>query len=375
MRGTAWSTVAVVLLGAHEASAQPAPPDPPLPPASAGRLFGTDEAPPPGVQPAGPHVVMRLAYTRGQGAEVCPDEQFFRDAVAAKVPHWAPFAPNAPWRLEVGVTRRPDGFAGFAELHDVTGALVFRRDFDKTPSCAVLIGDLARAIGLRVDPPAPGLLPAPPGVPAPLPPGPPPSSPHPPTPPGRDEAAPVPPPAARRPALRLGFGTWAQLATAPRPAFGLTVDAGIGVSWFSIALEGRWDPPAGGSVMNGASVSTQHLLGALVPCGHGGWFVGCLVGEVGQVKGTLTPGSLPAGAMTTGTDQTGLHAAGGARIGAEIPVAPHLFLRLSADLLLATSERFFVVTTPSPPAAPAPAPVWTTGTFTGGLGAGLVAAF
>ena len=189
-------------------------------------------------------MIMRLAYTRAPGAEGCPDEQFFRDAVAAKDPHWKPFAPSAPWRLDVGVERRRDGFAGFAELHDVTGALVFRRDFDKTPACIDLLDDLARAIGLRVDPPVPGPLPTPPGapvaMPAPLPP------PVPPAVPVRDEAAPPVRPAPGRPLVRLGVETWVDVATAPRPAFALSVDAGVQVSWFSIALEGRWDPSAGG---------------------------------------------------------------------------------------------------------------------------------
>jgi hypothetical protein len=337
-------TVAIVA-----ALAGPALADPPPPPASPGRLFGTDEAPPPGVQPAGPHVVMRLAYTRSQGAEACPDEQFFRDAVAAKVPHWAPFAPNAPWRLDVAVVRQPGGFAGSAELRDVTGSLVFKRDFGGTPVCAALLGDLARAIGIRIDPPMPGATPSPP-----LPPPPHGAMPI------RDELAPQARPAAARPAVRLGFVTWADLATAPRPAFAVSVDAGVRVSWFSIALGGRWDPPAGSSVMNDVSVSTQLLLGELVPCGHAGWFVGCLVGELGQARGTLTASTNP-----TPAPQAAVYAAGGARIGAEIPVwAPRLFLRLSADLLVGSPVGF----------KRNDQVVWQGGTVTGGLGVGLVTA-
>ena len=62
---------------------------------------------------------MRLAYA---GAEGCPVEQVFRDAVGAHVRGWTPFAPSAPWRLTVSVSHRASGFDGVAELRDVTGA-------------------------------------------------------------------------------------------------------------------------------------------------------------------------------------------------------------------------------------------------------------
>jgi hypothetical protein len=294
------------------------------------------------------------------------------------VPHWTPFAPSAPWRLEVSVARRPEGFAGFAELRDVMGALVFRRDFGGTPHCDNLLRDLARAIGMRVDPPMPGGVPGlsdvgaqaqPSAAPPPVVAG---------SGPVRDDAAQRAPASQARPAVRLGFGTWADLATAPRPAFALSIDAGVRVSWFSIALEGRWDPSAGASVMNGVSVSTQLLVGAVVPCGHAGWFIGCVVGEVGQITGTLTAsaGTLTASAKPLQSQQAGLYAGGGLRIGAEIPVAPHLFLRLLADLRLARPNSYFLVPASSPTMPPsAPQLEWTTGTVTGGLGLGLVTAF
>src|SRR5262245_18783198 len=110
-RAAPWA--AVVLSASSHAWSQ-------APPASGGRLFGTDEDTTlnGNPRPAQP-VVMRLAYG---GAAGCPGEQAFRDAVGAHVRGWEPFAPNAPWRLGVTVAQRPTGYTGSAELRDVTGS-------------------------------------------------------------------------------------------------------------------------------------------------------------------------------------------------------------------------------------------------------------
>ena len=77
-------------------------------------------------------------------------------------------------------------------------------------------------------------------------------------------------------------------------------------------------------------------------------------------------GTLTASTKTTPDQQTALFAAGGARIGAEIPVwRPHLFLRLSADLLLGRPVGL----------SRNEQPVWQGGLVTGGVGAGLGTAF
>jgi hypothetical protein len=215
-----------------------------------------------------------------------------------------------------------------------------------------LIGDLARSIGFKIDPPAP-----PPASRPPEPPGLPPSRPSEPAP---DAARRSDPPQSSRPlGLRVGVGTWMDLATAPRPAFGLSVDVGVRVGWFSVAVEGRFDPPAGATVMEGVDVSTTRILGAIVPCGHVGYFAGCLLGELGQIRGTIGVSGV------TPDSRAVLYGAAGARLAAEIPVARHLLVRLAADL---TGSRPAVLRLDGQRQ-------WETASFTGGLGAGLIAFF
>ncbi len=329
-----------------------------------GRPLGTDDDPPPGAPPSRPRVVMRLDYIRAPGAEACPDEQGFRDAVGAQVRKWDPFAPNGPSRLVVIVSRKGDGYEGSLELRDVTGALELTRAYPPTPRCLDLLGDLARAIALKIDPPSP----APPAVPT-LP------SDAPPKPSEGPLAPPPPAPAPKALSVRLGVGTWMDLASAPRPAFGLSVDLGLRVAWFSIAVEGRWNPPAGAMVADGIEVSTSRLLGALVPCGHIGWFAGCLLGELGQIRGsTHVPDATP-DRQATPDHQASLYLAGGARLSAEIPVVRDiLFVRLAADL---TGARPAVFRIKDPTATFIAGRVtrWETASFTAGLGAGLIASF
>ena len=172
-------------------------------------------------------------------------------------------------------------------------------------------------------------------------------------------------PAPPKPALvafRVGMGTWLSFATAPKPAFGLTLDVGLRISpYFSIAAEGRWDAPAAGTVAAGVDVSSTLLLGGLVACGHAGYFAGCLVGSLGQVRGSLST----MGAVVP-SQQTALYDAGGVRLGVEIPVIrARLSVRIAADLLGARPAVFTLGGVRQ----------WATATVTGGVGAGLVAGF
>jgi hypothetical protein len=142
------------------------------------------------------------------------------------------------------------------------------------------------------------------------------------------------------------------------------VDVGYRVAWFSISAELRGDPSAGAGMMGGATLSVSRLAGALVPCGHMGErvaFVGCLVGEVGQVEGTVTAmGLQPPGS------QTGISAAAGMRVGGEVRLARHLYARGAVDLLGALARPRFVLDGTR---------LWESPAFLGGLGVGLVTTF
>jgi hypothetical protein len=136
---------------------------------------------------------------------------------------------------------------------------------------------------------------------------------------------------------------------------------GLQYRWFSVAAEGRFDPPAGATVATGATVTSARYAGALLPCGHIGWFAGCAVAQIGQIGG-----SVAAAASVTPDHQAGLYYAMGIRLGAEIPVvSSRLYVRFAADLLGARPAAFRLDGMPQ----------WTTATFVGGLGAGLVAKF
>jgi len=94
---------------------------------------------------------------------------------------------------------------------------------------------------------------------------------------------------------------------------------------FSVGAEVHGDPPLGAvSFPNVGEVSFARLSGALLLCGHWGFFTGCGVGDAG---GFLFPGHvypLPASVFYSAT---------GVRAGLEFPVAPpRLFIRTGLDL-------------------------------------------
>jgi hypothetical protein len=330
-------------------------------------MFGTEDDPRADLRPA-EQIVMRLGYTRAEG---CPDDAAVRATIGAQVKRWDPFAPNAPWLLTVLTVRGGGGYGGSAELRDLGGVVRWTRPLEPRARCIDLVEDLALALAFKINPPRPaqpGNLAQPPTSP---------DLPSPQLPDQPQPPAPEPPPG---PAFRLGAGAWMDLATAPRPAFGLTVDAGFRVSWFSLAGELRWNPPAGASTPANLDVSTTRVMGALVPCGHVGSFVGggsvfgCVVGELGQIRGSIAK----AGAMATPDHQASLYGTAGGRFGVEVPVlARRLFVRVAVTMagvpvrprfLVGTMTSGGVVTSP-------PQTVWESPAFVGGLGLGLVASF
>jgi hypothetical protein len=310
-----------------------------------GTALGAD--PPPALQPA-PRPV-RLDYQRGPGAERCPEEQAFRDHAGGYAQTSGDlFASDVAARLVVTLGRRGYGYEGTAVLYDAAGGVYWSTTFpppSRAPaaSCADLVDSLALSATYKIDQIVPQPLP-----PAPLPSAPPISAP------------PPPPPDAPSPfAFRVGAAAWLDVATALRPAVGVSFALGFRASWFSLDVEGRWDPPAGG-MLEGVELSTSRFVGALVPCGHAGYFVGCALAEVGPIWGTVTGGG-----VTTGTQKT-LYVAAGGRLGAEVPIAPHLTLRPAVDLTLAIQPTGFRIER---------VVRWETPTVAAGFGVGLVASF
>jgi hypothetical protein len=293
---------------------------------------------------------VRFDYERGPGAQRCPGAQAFRDAVGAKVARDLFAAePKPSVRLAVSLRRRGAGYEGTAELHDAAGAVTWSMLFPPPPhrpksTCTELILALAFGVALEVDPvelttTAPS--PSPPVVEPPL------------------VKLPLAKPEAPTRPFRIGVSPWLDFGVAPRPAFGLSLGLGFRVAWFSLDLEGHWDPPAA-SILSGAEVGTSRFVGALVPCGHVGYFAGCLLAEVGPLWGTVTEGGI------NGGTQSAIYATVGARLSAEIEIAPHLALRPAVDLLLALQRpvlRFAEVLR------------WEVPAVSGRVGLGLVVSF
>jgi hypothetical protein len=310
--------------------------------------------PPPALAHTPPPRAVRLDYTRGPGAERCPGEQAFRDAIGATIARDL-FATTPPplARLVVRLGRRGRGYEGKVELHDAAGAVTWAMVFPGVPhppavTCSSLIPALAFDVAVELDPPAPPAV-APPVPPVLVPPI---------VAPQADKPTPAHVEAPRR-SFRIGVSPWVDFATAPRPAFGLSLGLGYRVAWFSLELEGHWDPPAA-SIIDGAEVGTSRFVGVLLPCGHVGHFAGCLLAEVGPIWGTVTEAGLQGGT------QSAIYVATGGRLSAENEIAPHLALRLAADLLVALDR---------PALRFAEVPRWKAPAVGGGFGVGLLASF
>ena len=296
-----------------------------------------------------PPRTVRLEYERGPGAQRCPGEQAFRDAVGAKVPRDLFAAePKPSVRLVVMLRRRGAGYEGSAELRNAAGAVTWTMVFPDQPhppaaTCSILIDALAFGLSLEVDPVEflpferpPVVLPA--------------------------IVTPTPPPAkpeASKRRFRIGASPWVDFGTAPRVAVGLSLNLGFRVAWFSLDLEGRWDSPAA-STIAGYEIRTSRVVGALVPCGHVRYFAGCLLAEVDSLWGTVTEAGIHGGT------QSAIYGTAGGRLSAEIEIAPHLALRPAMDLLVALQRPALNVDAE---------PRWKVPAVSGRVGLGLLASF
>ena len=117
---------------------------------------------------------------------------------------------------------------------------------------------------------------------------------------------------------------------------------------------------------SGSQLGAVLLLGGVVACGHIGsraTFVGCVVGEGGQIR-YIT------GGRTGGQYQPGPYVGGGVRVGVKIPLASPFYLQAVADALAVTKYGFTERDT-----GPAVVRVGMTSGVAGGVGAGLGASF
>ena len=311
---------------------------------------------------------MRLDYA---SAPTCVDMDTFRHMVAARLLGKDPFTTDAPELLVLKLHRRaPRFFAADLSIYDAAGERTQHRELTE-PDCTALVEGAATIVSgwLRplVLPPAKAKAPPPAEVP-------PPAAPEPvvvvapaPTPPAAEPPARAvePRPAARRPVQFLvGAVARAEFGTGLRPAFGVAVDAGFRVGWFSLAAEFHWVPSASATTANGVDLSNTLAAGALVACGHVGQRVavlGCLRGEAGGIN--RTPARSGAAAY-----QTSPYGGGGVRTGVEVPLASPVHLQVLADLLGVAEQSLKL-------RGSAVVPGGLIGGVAGGFGAGLGATF
>ncbi|MFO0755528.1 MAG: hypothetical protein U0359_03505 [Byssovorax sp.] len=299
--------------------------------------------------PARPRTA-RLAYVLAPGTQGCPAEQVFRMSVRAQADRDL-LVPAAPARLRIEIERRAKDrlYEATVDLYGETGEVLAHRSITPLARCLDVVQAAAVVVAELLDPIEPVVAPPPPSpAPARLPEAPPQAQ---------------PPPEERAVSFQAGLGSRLGLGIAPRPAGGLSGDAGIRWSALSVSAELRWDPPASAEV-GGARLSTFRIMGGVVPCGHWSrkeWgLFGCAVAQAGEIWGEAE--GVP-GAGSTGAP---LVAVGG-RLGGEVwltPVTPHLGLRLSGDLMGQVLGGTFVL---------GPRAVWAMPRLTGDVGLGAVA--
>ena len=259
----------------------------------------------------------KLTYTRGRGAEACPDEGALREAVAQKVGR-DPFD-GEDVHVEVHVERRADDLAADVEVREGSVARGRRTLFSKSSSCDELASALAVTISVALDPARFGEPPrrwAPPPTPSPA---------------DRPFAEEPPPPVLSSSQDQAPNGlTWqaaggggVAFGAAPAPAAAFLLSCGARWSRVSVQLEGRTHLPSSAPVLGGG-VSASSSLAALVPCFHVGPAGLCAVGAAGVVRGEGKGVALPS------TDSS-FGAAAGARLTIELALLPDLGLRAGID--------------------------------------------
>jgi hypothetical protein len=269
----------------------------------------------------------RLVYSRGPGAEQCPNEEVLRAAVGTRL-GYDPFFAWARDTLFVEITRRDEAFFVRIKLVDDNNMQQGAREISVMgQDCSAIIDAIGLTTSLTIDPSS--LMGAAPSSPAPA---------APPSPvellpavPSLGAAPPgdAPIPARSEPvAAHAGLGVVGSLSGAPAPAAGAALFGGLGWRALSLDLEVRADVPAtgaGASEVSSTRVTSWLIVGSTVPCVHLRFAFGCAVASGGTLGATST-------AVQHG-DVYRLWGAVGARAGVELPLGRPLSIRVYAELL------------------------------------------
>jgi hypothetical protein len=126
-------------------------------------------------------------------------------------------------------------------------------------------------------------------------------------------------------ALRVGVAAWGEVVASGWGSYGFSAELGVRYRAVSASAEVHGDPPLGSVPFpTVGTVSFARLSGALLLCGHFGYFAGCGVADAGAF---LFP------RHTQGLPTSALYTALGVRAALEFPVVPaRFFLRAAVDL-------------------------------------------
>jgi hypothetical protein len=290
-------------------------------------------------------LAVKLEFTTGRGAELCPSSKAVAGRTLLRM-QYDPFEESLvayhAGVLRIHVTGSANGLTGTYAYVDESGKTlasdsVTERGTDEL-ACYWLIDMLAVGIAAdllmremdlatklertarpKVEPACDAVLPCP-------------ESPFAvwprewPLPPLRAPVPDPPKPAEKAPfALRFGASVWPELVAAGWGSLGFSAEVGARYRFVSLGAEVHGDPPLGSATYpNVGAVSFARLSGALLLCGHFGWFAGCAVGDAGRFLFPAPVRDLPASSF---------YGALGARVGLEFPIVPsRFFLRTALDL-------------------------------------------
>lgn len=286
-----------------------------------------------------------LVYTRGAGAEHCPEEVAVRRAVEARLGA-NPFVEPPQITIRALVAREEGALKAHLVVESAEGEPRGIRDFaSRQNDCSELAAAMQLAIAIAIDPlvitrlePAEPPKAAEPPVP---PPAPPPS---------------CPPETSERPVIQASLGAALEGWAAPSASVGFTL--GLGARWerFSLGVEGRADLSASTSVKDGKA-TTSLIFGSVIPCFRLSGFGGCLLLSGG---GTRCAGE----GLQVSRQQTTPYFAVGGRLLYEIALARFFSLRFHGDLA-APVTRTTLLSNGSP--------VWRSPPVSVALGIGAVA--
>lgn len=278
----------------------------------------------------------RLVYVRGEGGESCPDEAALAQEVAAHL-GYDPFRPFAENTLYADVRKESDRYVGNIKIVDQAGVERGARTLEsRSDDCRELTSSMALSMSIAIDPrSAFGPAPEPPPTPseaAPIdapveepPPAPPPVIPlAEPPPPPKETIVPRARPATPR--FVMGLGAYGSLGEGPSATAGARLSGEVLLSRASLGLEVRGALPSTTDLDRGGRLRTSLVGAAFVPCARMGWASACAVAFLGRMHAETTD-------VPHGASENFVHVAVGARLGADVPLASDLALRISAEAL------------------------------------------